>query len=189
MEPHKIDEEKIRTSVRLFLEGIGENPEREGLIDTSDRVARMSRELFAGMGKEADEHLQKSFTTKNRGLVIEKNIRFYSLCEHHLLPFFGHVHIAYVPNGTVTGLSKLARTVETYARRPQIQENLTYEIMDAVNRVIKPKGVMVMIEAEHMCMSMRGINKDSAETVTTAMCGCFEEDLTLQNAFYQAVKS
>lgn len=186
---HHIDEEKIRTAVRLFLEGIGEDSSREGLLETPDRVARMSRELFSGMDQNAFVHLEKTFSTCSRGLVIEKNIRFYSLCEHHLLPFFGYVHIAYVPDGHVTGLSKLARTVETYARRLQIQENLTYEIMEAVNCALKPKGVMVLIEAEHMCMSMRGVKNDSATTTTTAMCGCFEEDPTLQNAFFQAVRS
>ena len=189
LKPHEINEEKIKEAVRLFLEGIGEDSDREGLLETPDRVARMSRELFSGMEQDAEVHLQKTFSTKNTGIVVEKNIRFYSLCEHHLLPFFGYVHIGYVPDGTVTGLSKLARTVETYARRLQIQENLTHEIMEAVNRVIKPKGVMVQISAEHMCMSMRGIKKDSAETVTTAMCGCFEDEPTLQSAFYQAVRS
>lgn len=184
----EINEEKIREAVRLFLEGIGEDAEREGLRETPDRVARMSRELFAGMGKTADEHLQKTFSTRNNGLVVETNIRFYSLCEHHMMPFIGYAHIAYIPDGTVTGLSKLARCVDTYSRRLQIQENLCYEIMEAVNRAVKPKGVMVMLEAEHMCMSMRGIKKDSAKTVTTAMCGCFEGDIQLQNAFYQAVR-
>ena len=189
IKPHKIDEEKIKEAVRLFLEGIGEDADREGLLETPDRVARMSRELFSGMEQEPSVHLQKTFSTKLTGIVVEKNIRFYSLCEHHLLPFSGFVHIGYVPDGTVTGLSKLARTVEIYARRLQIQENLTYEIMEAVYRVIKPKGVMVQISAEHMCMSMRGIKKDNAETVTTAMCGCFEDDPALQSAFYQAIKS
>ena len=189
IKPHKIDEEKIKEAVRLFLEGIGEDADREGLLETPDRVAQMSRELFSGMEQEPSVHLQKTFSTKLTGIVVEKNIRFYSLCEHHLLPFFGFVHIGYVPDGTVTGLSKLARTVETYARRLQIQENLTYEIMEAVNRVIKPKGVMVQISAEHMCMSMRVIRKDNAETVTTAMCGCFEGDPALQSAFYQAIRS
>ena len=185
---HEINEDKIRESVRLFLEGIGENPNREGLLETPDRIVRMSKELFAGMERDAEEHLQKIFSTKNSGMVIEKNIRFYSLCEHHMLPFFGYVHIAYIPDGKVTGLSKLARCVEIYARRLQIQENLTYEIMEAVDRVLKPKGVMVMIEAEHMCMSMRGIKKESAETRTTAVCGCFENDIMLQTSFFQALK-
>ena len=184
-----IKEEKIREAVRLFLEGIGEDPTREGVLETPDRVVRMCEELFKGMGHDAQEHLQKTFSTKSNGLVIEKDIRFYSLCEHHLLPFYGYAHIAYVPNGIVTGLSKLARCVDTYSNRLQIQENLTGEIMEAVNRVIKPKGVMVMLEAEHMCMAMRGVRKDSAKTVTTAMCGCFEEDIALQNAFYQAIQN
>ena len=183
-----IDDEKIKKAVRLFLEGIGEDPSREGLLETPDRIARMSHELFSGIGEGADIHLRKQFTTKSRGLVVEKDIRFYSLCEHHLLPFFGYVHIGYIPDGFVTGLSKLGRTVETYARRLQLQENFTYDVMKAVYRAVKPIGVMVMAEAEHMCMSMRGIKKDSAKTVTTAMCGCFEDNPDLQNAFYQAIK-
>ncbi|MCR4890640.1 MAG: GTP cyclohydrolase I FolE [Lachnospiraceae bacterium] len=188
VESRGLDEEKIKKAIQLFLEGIGEDPNREGLIETPDRVARMSRELFSGMGRDGEEHLRKQFSTLNSGLVVEKDIQFYSLCEHHLLPFFGHVHIGYVPDGRVAGLSKLARAVEVYARRLQIQENLTYQIMEAVNRSVKPKGVMVMAEAEHMCMSMRGIKKDSAKTVTIAMCGCFEGDAALQTAFYQAVQ-
>ena len=185
---HEIDEDKIRKAVRLFLEGIGEDATRDGLVETPDRVVRMTRELFSGMEQSADKHLQKTFSTKGSGLVVEKDIRFYSLCEHHLLPFWGYAHVAYLPDGIVTGLSKLARTVETYARRLQIQENLTCEIMEAVNRAVKPKGVMVMLEAEHLCMSMRGIEKDSAKTITTAMCGCFERDAAMQNAFYQAIR-
>lgn len=187
LQVHEVDEDKVREAVRLLLEGIGEDPNREGLLETPDRVARMTRELFAGMGEEADVHLGKMFETRNQGVVVEKNIRFHSLCEHHLVPFFGYVHIAYVPDGRVTGLSKLARCVETYARRLQIQENLTYEIMEAVERVLKPKGVMVVIEAEHLCMSMRGVKNGSALTNTTALCGCFEGDQALQNVVFQTI--
>ena len=183
-----MDEEKIREAVKLFLEGIGEDIRREGLRETPDRVARMCREIFAGMGCDAEEHLRKMFSTQNSGIVLEKNIRFYSLCEHHLMPFWGYAHIAYLPDGKVAGLSKLARTVEVYARRPQIQENLSYEIMSAIMRVLQPKGVMVVIEAEHMCMSMRGIKKDSAKTVTTAVGGCFENDMALQNMVWQSLQ-
>ena len=184
---HSIDEAKVRQAVRLFLDGIGEDPDREGLIDTPDRVARMCRELFAGLGQDAEPHLRKVFTTESSGLVMEKNIRFYSLCEHHLMPFWGYAHIAYLPDGKVTGLSKLARTVEVFARRPQIQENLTHQIMDALVRMLHPKGVMVVIEAEHMCMSMRGIKKDGAKTVTTAVAGSLKKDLAFQNAFLQSI--
>ncbi len=188
MKEYRINEDKIKEAVRLFLEGIGEDPEREGLIETPGRIVRMSRELFCGMDDDARVHLQKCFETRNKGIVIEKDIKFYSLCEHHLLPFFGYVHIGYVPDGKVTGLSKLARCVETYARRLQIQENLTWEIMEAVSGVLKPKGVTVMIEAEHMCMSMRGVEKESAKTVTVASCGVFETDPSLQNIFLKTVK-
>ncbi len=185
---NKLDEKKIRKAVLLFLEAIGEDAERQGLLDTPDRVVRMSRELFSGMDEKAEEHLSKTFPTKSNGMVIEKNIRFYSLCEHHLLPFFGYVHIAYIPDGRVTGLSKLARCVDTYARRLQIQEDLTYEIMEAVDKALKPRGVMVMIEAEHMCMSMRGVKRESAKTLTTSACGCFEEEPSLRDAFLKAVE-
>lgn len=131
--------------------------------------------------------MSKVFNTESSGLVIERNIRFYSLCEHHLMPFWGYVHIAYLPDGKVTGLSKLARTVEVFARRPQIQENLTHQIMDAMVRVLHPKGVMVVVEAEHMCMSMRGIKKDGARTVTTAVDGSLEKDTAFQNTFLQSL--
>ncbi len=185
---HKIDEEKIKEAVRLFMEGIGEDPGREGLIETPNRIARMSHELFAGMEQDPATHLCKTFPTKSRGIVVEKNIRFYSICEHHMLPFYGYVHIAYVPDGKVTGLSKLVRCVDTYARRLQIQENMTWEIMEAVDRTLNPKGVMVMVEADHMCIRMRGIKNDPSRTVTTALCGCFEDNENLQNTFYQAVR-
>jgi GTP cyclohydrolase I len=185
--PHSIDENKIRRAVRLFLDGIGEDPDREGLLDTPDRVARMCHEIFAGLGQDAEPHLSKIFNTESSGLVIERNIRFYSLCEHHLMPFWGYVHIAYLPDGKVTGLSKLARTVEVYARRPQIQENLTHQIMDALVRLLQPKGVMVVVEAEHMCMSMRGVKKDGAKTVTTAVGGSLEKDTAFQNTFLQSL--
>ncbi|MBQ9345944.1 MAG: GTP cyclohydrolase I FolE [Oscillibacter sp.] len=176
-----LDERKIQDAVRLFLDGIGEDAQREGLRDTPDRVARMCREIFAGMEQSAEPHLKKVFPTENRGLVVEKNIRFYSLCEHHLMPFWGYAHIAYLPDGKVAGLSKLARTVEVYARRAQIQENLCWQIMNAMMEFLRPRGVMVVLEAEHMCMSMRGIKKDSAKTVTTAVGGCFADDYSLQS--------
>ncbi len=183
----EIDEEKIKKAVCLFLEGIGEECEREGLIETPDRVAHMCGELFSGMGKDADQYLMKTFSAGGGGMVVEKDIRFYSVCEHHLLPFFGYAHIGYVPCGKVTGLSKLARCVDTYARRLQIQENLTNEIMEGVDRVIKPKGVIVMLEAEHMCMSMRGVKEGSVKTVTLAKSGCFDKDPSLVQEFYQMV--
>ena len=145
-----VNQNKIREAVKLFLEGIGEEPEREGLIETPDRIARMCTEIFAGMEEDVSEHLSKTFVIENNEMVFEKDIVFYSVCEHHFLPFYGKAHIAYIPDGRVVGLSKLARTVEVYARRPQIQEQMTGQIADAVMNYLKPQGVMVMVEAEHM---------------------------------------
>ncbi len=183
-----MDKEKIEQAVRLFLEGIGEDAEREGLFETPGRIANMCEELFAGMNKDAGEHLSRTFTCENNEIVIEKDIAFYSVCEHHLLPFYGKVHIGYIPDGKVVGISKLARTVEVYARRAQIQEKLTFEIADAIMDYLKPKGVIVMIEAEHMCMSMRGIKKPGAVTVTVTCRGCFEDDSYLKDRFFDIIK-
>lgn len=183
-----IEEEKIKEAVRLFLEGIGEDPEREGLIETPDRVARMCHQLFGGLEQSPQPHLSKTFGVERDEMVLEKDITFHSVCEHHLLPFFGKAHIAYLPNGRVVGISKLARTVEVYARRPQIQEQLTSQICAAVMDCLKPRGVMVMLEAEHMCMTMRGVRKPGTQTVTVATAGCFTEDEALQNRFFQLVK-
>lgn len=183
-----VDQKKIKEAVELFLEGIGEDTAREGLRETPERIARMCTELFAGMEEDASGYLSKTFVIENSGIVVEKEIGFYSICEHHFLPFYGNVHIAYVPDGRVVGLSKLARTVEVYARRPQIQEQMTGQIADALMQYLKPQGVMVMIEAEHMCMTMRGIKKPGSKTVTIVKRGCFEGDLQLQNDFFQIVK-
>ncbi len=183
-----MDEAKIRQAVTLLLEGIGEDPEREGLVETPERIARMCREVFGGLEQTADEHLQKTFSVDRNEMVVEKDIVFHSVCEHHLLPFFGRAHIAYIPNGRVVGISKLARTVEVYARRPQIQEQLTGQICDAIMDILQPQGVMVMLEAEHMCMTMRGVRKPGAQTVTTAARGCFSESEALQSRFFQMVK-
>lgn len=183
-----IDKKKIEESVKLFLEGIGEDPDREGLLETPDRIARMCEEIFGGLGNDATEVLSKRFTVENSEIVLEKDITFYSSCEHHLLPFFGKVHIAYIPNGEVVGISKLARTVEVYARRPQIQERLTGQIADAIEENLKAKGVMVLIEAEHMCMTMRGVKKPGSKTVTVATRGEFTKE-EKQNMFYSMLNS
>lgn len=183
-----IDEEKIKQAVTLFLEGIGEEPDREGLVETPDRIARMCHELFSGLDADPQEVLSKCFGTDGSELVVERDIPFYSVCEHHLLPFFGKAHIAYVTDGKVVGISKLARTVELFSKRPQIQERLTGQICDAIMDCLHPKGVMVMMEAEHMCMSMRGVRKPGTQTVTTAVRGCFETDERLQNRFFQMVR-
>lgn len=188
LEAYTLDKYKIEQAVRLFLEGIGENPDREGLIDTPARVSNMCKELFAGLNTSAESHLSKTFTADTSGLVVEKDITFYSLCEHHLLPFYGKVHIGYVPDGKVVGLSKLARTVEVYARRAQIQEQLTAQIADAVMEYLNPKGVAVMIEAEHMCMSMRGIKKPGSVTVSLECRGIMKKDAGLRDTFLKLVK-
>lgn len=180
-----MNQEKIQQAVRLFIEGIGEDAQREGLRETPERIARMCTEIFGGYDEEAGEHLAKTFHTETGNLVLEKEIPFYSMCEHHLLPFYGKAHIAYVPDGSVVGLSKLARTVEVFARRAQLQEQLTEQIADVVMEHLKPKGVMVMIEAEHMCMTMRGVQKPGTKTSTYAVKGVFEENTGLQQMFMQ----
>lgn len=182
-----IDKSKIEEAVKLFLQGIGEDPDREGLLETPDRIARMCEEVFGGLNKDATEILSKRFSVENSEIVMEKDIPFYSTCEHHLLPFFGKVHIAYIPDGDVVGISKLARTVEVYARRPQIQERLTGQIADAISTNLNAKGVMVLIEAEHMCMTMRGVKKPGSKTVTVATRGAFTDEAK-QNAFYNMLK-
>jgi len=183
-----VDEEKIKEAVRLLLEGIGEDASREGLLDTPDRIARMYAELFAGMELDAGEHLSKVFSTEDSDMVLVKDIDFYSMCEHHMMPFFGKAHVAYLPDGKVTGLSKIARTVEVYARRLQIQERMTGQIADALMEYLKPRGVMVMLEAEHTCMTMRGVKKPGSRTMTAAVRGRFEEDMALQNRFWQMLR-
>ncbi len=174
-----IDREKVETAVRLLLEGIGEDVNREGLLGTPDRIARMCEEIYGGTDEEVAVHLSKTFPAAGNEIVLEKDIALYSMCEHHLLPFYGKAHVAYVPDGRVVGLSKLARTVEAYARRPQIQEQLTAQIADALMEHLNPKGSMVVIEAEHMCMTMRGIKKPGAKTMTYACRGVFKEDAAL----------
>lgn len=182
-----MDHEKIKQGVRLMLEGIGEDVRREGLLETPERIARMCEEIFGGLSEDAGVHLNKQFRVSDNNMIVEKDIPFYSVCEHHLLPFYGSAHVAYIPNGSVAGLSKLARTVEVFAKRPQIQENLTIQIADALETYLKPKGVMVMLEAEHMCMTMRGVRKPGSRTVTTVTRGVFAEDAALQQSFWQAV--
>ncbi len=183
-----IDQEKIKEGVRLLLEGMGEDVNREGLKETPDRIARMYQEIFGGMYEDAGVHLAKVFAADTDEMVLEKDITFYSTCEHHLLPFYGKAHVAYIPDGKVVGLSKLARTVDVYARRPQIQEQMTTQIADAIMEHLAPKGAMVVIEAEHMCMTMRGIKKPGSKTVTVTCRGVFEENPELQNRFFQMLQ-
>lgn len=183
-----VDQEKVEKAVRMLLEGIGEDPDREGLKETPSRIARMYEEICGGMGQTAEKHLQKTFTAENNEMVIEKDITFYSMCEHHMLPFFGKVHIAYIPDGKVAGLSKLARTVEVYARRLQLQEQMTAQIADDLMKYLLPKGVMVMAEGEHTCMTMRGVKKPGSKTVSVVTRGVFAEDTHLQNMFFNMVR-
>ena len=178
-----MDKDKIKQGVQLIIEGIGEDASREGLVETPDRIARMYEEIFAGLNENASVHLSKTFSTQNTDMIIEKDITFYSMCEHHFLPFYGKAHIAYIPNGRVAGLSKLARTVEVYARRPQLQERMTVQIADAIMENLDAKGAMVIIEAEHMCMTMRGIKRPGSRTVTISSKGIFTEDAELRNTF------
>lgn len=176
---------KAEEAARLLIEAIGEDAQREGLIDTPKRIAKMYAEVFSGLGQTAQEHLETSFEIIDNNMVIEKDITFYSMCEHHFLPFYGRVHIAYIPNGRVAGLSKLARTVDVYAKKPQIQERLTVEIAEALMQYLQAEGALVVIEAEHMCMTMRGVRKPGAVTVTAAAKGVFETDLERKQEAYR----
>lgn len=185
---NKMDKLKIEQGVRLILEGIGEDPAREGLRETPERIARMYEELAAGYTSDAAVHLRKRFRVERSDLVLEKDIPFYSLCEHHMLPFYGTAAVAYIPNGSVAGLSKLARTVEVYAKRLQLQERMTAEIAGAVMRELAPQGVMVLVEAEHMCMTMRGVQRPGTRTTTVSMRGVFETDPALREQFYRMLE-
>lgn len=171
----QIDKPKIEQAFRMILEAIGEDPEREGLLDTPKRVAKMYEEIFSGLWCEPKEFLQVSFSEFHDELVLVKDIPLYSMCEHHFLPFYGKAHVAYIPRGgKVIGISKLARVAEAYAKRPQLQERLTSQIADCIYETLNPHGVGVVIEAEHMCMTMRGIRKPGSVTVTSALRGLFE---------------
>ena len=171
-----MDEARIEKAVREILEAIGEDPDRDGLQDTPARVAAMYAEVFSGLHTDPDEQLTVTFEADHDEMVMVKDIDLVSLCEHHLVPFIGKAHVAYIPgdDGRITGLSKLARLVDGFARRPQVQERLTTEIADTINEVLTPKGVLVVIEAEHLCMSMRGVKKPGALTVTSAVRGLFK---------------
>ena len=180
-----VDQKKVQEAIKLLLEGIGEDTDREGLKETPERIGRMYEEICGGMDQDAGEHLSKVFSVDNNEMVLEKDITFYSMCEHHLMPFYGKAHVAYIPDGKVVGLSKLARTVEVYARRLQIQERMTAQIADDIMKYLTPQGVMVMLEAEHMCMTMRGIKKPGSQTVTMVTRGVFAENKELQDRFLQ----
>ena len=172
-----MDKTKIEEGVRLILEGVGEDPDREGLRETPARVARMYEEVFAGLSENPARHFEVTFDEHHEEMVLVKDIPFYSMCEHHLVPFFGKAHVAYIPatDGRICGLSKLARLVEAFAKRPQVQERLTSQIADTLIEQLNPQGVIVVLEAEHMCMSMRGVKKPGSQTVTSAVRGVFEK--------------
>ncbi|MBS3948784.1 MAG: GTP cyclohydrolase I FolE [Dethiobacter sp.] len=181
-----IDQEKIRVAVRLILEAIGENPDREGLKGTPARVAKMYAEVFSGLHSDPRRHLETCFYEElHDEMVLVKDISLYSMCEHHLLPFYGKAHVAYIPDqARITGLSKLVRVVETLARRPQLQERLTTQIADTIMASLSAKGVVVVVEAEHLCMTIRGVKKPGSLTVTSAVRGIFRKNhLTRAEAF------
>lgn len=178
MDEPPIDKARIERAVREILAAVGEDPDRDGLVETPARVARMYEEIFSGLSEDPGEHLKVTFEADHDEIVMVKDIPTYSLCEHHLLPWFGRAHVAYIPNedGRISGLSKLARLVDGYARRPQVQERLTTQVADTVVRMLEPRGVLVVVEAEHMCMSMRGVHKPGTTTVTSAVRGVFRSN-------------
>jgi GTP cyclohydrolase I len=178
----EFDQDRAEAAVRELLIAIGEDPERQGLIDTPSRVARACREMFAGLYTNPDDVLNTTFDEQHDELVLVKDIPMYSTCEHHLVAFHGVAHVGYIPgaHGRVTGLSKLARVVDLYAKRPQVQERLTGQVADAMMRKLDPRGVIVVVEAEHLCMAMRGIRKPGATTTTSAVRGQFKTDSTLR---------
>jgi len=184
-----VDHERVRALVRELLEAIGEDPTREGLIETPRRVADMYVELFEGLEEDPGEHLRVTFEAGHDEMVMVRDIPFTSLCEHHLIPFVGLAHVAYLPGaeGRITGLSKLARLVEGYARRLQVQERMTTEIVEAMERELQPRGSIVVIEAEHFCMTMRGVKKAGATTVTSAVRGTFRTDASSRSEALQYI--
>jgi len=179
-----IDAEKIRIGVRMLLEGIGEDPDREGLQLTPDRVVRMYQEIFAGVGVEPSASVNLFASKNNDEMILVKDIPFYSMCEHHLLPFWGHVSIGYIPGDSmVTGFSSLVRLVESVAARPQIQERMTTDLADVLVKKLKPLGVIVVIKARHLCVAMQGVKKEATETITSAQRGYLRKQATRMEAF------
>jgi GTP cyclohydrolase I len=174
-----MDLDRIAKAVREILEAIGEDVDRDGLQETPERVARMYAEICSGLHDEPAEHLTVTFESNHDEMVMVRDIPLYSLCEHHLVPFIGKAHVAYIPgkDGRITGLSKIARLVDGFSRRPQVQETLTVQIADAMEATLEPRGVMVVIEAEHLCMSMRGVQKSGSTTVTSAVRGLFRQNI------------
>jgi GTP cyclohydrolase I len=174
-----VDRPRIEAAVREMLAAIGEDPDRDGLLETPARVARMYEEIFAGLRQSPTDLLSVTFEADHDEMVMVRDIALTSICEHHLVPFVGKAHVAYIPNqdGRITGLSKVARLVDAYAQRPQVQERLTTQVADEMERTLEPKGVLVVIEAEHLCMSMRGVKKPGSTTVTSAVRGLFRDSV------------
>jgi GTP cyclohydrolase I len=185
-----IDDASIKKAIADIIKAVGEDPTREGLRDTPERVAEMYAELFVGVDKNPADDLTVGFELGHREMVVLKDIPFYSMCEHHLLPFYGVAHIGYIPNaeGRIVGISKLARVVETVARRPQVQERMTTEIADAIDEGIKPVGVAVVIQAEHLCMIMRGIKKPGSNVITSAIRGAFRRKPASRAEFFSLIQ-
>ena len=178
-----IDLARIEAAVLEILHAIGEDPQRDGLRDTPKRVARMYAEVFSGLREDPGDHLKVVFEADHDEMVMVKDIPIFSLCEHHLVPWFGAAHVAYIPNqdGRITGLSKLARLVDGFSKRPQVQERLTTQVADAIQAVLEPQGVLVVVEAEHLCMSMRGVRKPGTTTVTSAVRGLMRDSVAARN--------
>ena len=182
-----IDQEKIKNAVISIIEAIGEDPAREGLADTPRRISEMYADIFSGLYQDPAKHLEIGFEEGHEEMVICKDIPFYSMCEHHFLPFHGMAHVGYIPNGRVVGASKLSRVVEVFAKRPQLQERLTSQIADAMMKALEPRGVAVILEAEHLCMTMRGIRKPGSKMVTSAMRGLFRQRAATRAEFLTLV--
>ena len=183
-----VDQAGVRDAVRRIIEAIGEDPSREGLLDTPRRIAEMYEELFTGLHEDPREVLSTSFQESHRDMIILKNIPFYSLCEHHFLPFHGQAHVGYVPKGRIVGASKIARVVDILARRPQLQERLTGQVADAITEGLSPDGVAVVIEAEHLCMTMRGVQKPGTTLITSAIRGAFRRRAVTRSEFLALVR-
>jgi GTP cyclohydrolase I len=189
LSPRSVDHPRIAAAVREILLAVGEDPDREGLRETPERIARMYAEMFAGLHQDAASVLKKTFVEKYDEMVLVKDITFDSICEHHLLPFFGKAHIAYIPNGKIVGLSKLARVVELVARRPQVQERMTEELADLVMNELDAQGAGIVLEASHTCMSIRGIRKPGSMCTTSAMRGIFRANLTTRSEFLALINT
>jgi len=183
-----IDQDTIKKAVESIIRAIGEDPEREGLLGTPRRIAEMYAEVFAGIEHDPKEHLRVGFAEDHHEMVIFKDIPFYSMCEHHFLPFHGLAHVGYIPNGWVVGASKMARVVDVLAKRPQLQERLTSQIADTIVDVLAPKGVAVVVEAEHLCMTMRGVEKPGSNIVTSATRGLFRRNPATRSEFLALIK-